>query len=169
MAKTFTDARARYENDRQQACIAAGDSLRETLGVDFRISQISRSALDAVHTQWKSSEFDWDKINTDIRGIDAFKFAIWVGDRLCGLAVATTSNQRIRLRFLEGSPLPDCPLKGRRITIALEAVAFYGQRRGKRELTLEPLNEKLISVYQNTYGFQIIRPHSDPPYALKGI
>lgn len=168
MSRTFTDARARYEKARHEACIKAGH-LRQVLSVNFEVAEMGRAALDAVATQWKTSKFNWDEIYRDMRGIDTFKFAIWVGDRLCGLGVATTSNQSIRLRFIEGSPLEDCPLKGRRILIALEAVAYYGQLRGKKELLLEPLNEKLISVYETTYGMKIIHPTKGNPYASKGI
>jgi hypothetical protein len=126
-------------------------------------------ALDAVQQQWGSSQFDWDAVNSNYRGIDAFKFAIWVDDILCGLAIATTGDKNVKLRFIEGSPDPNCPLKGRRVLIALEAAANYGQRRGKHVLTLEPLNEKLILLYETAYGFEVVRPSKGPPYCTKGI
>jgi hypothetical protein len=166
---TFTNARARYERDRSEACIASAETLRPVIGVHFEIAEIGRAALDAVALQWGSSKFDWDAVYQHHRGIDAFKFAIWFENSLCGLGVATTSGQSVKLRFLEGSPDINCPLKGRRILIALDVAANYGQRRGKRNLILEPINETLIALYENVYGFKVVRTRKDPPYCIKGI
>lgn len=149
--------------------MACGETLRPHIGVNFRVSDISRKALEAVETQWGESKWDWATISQAFRDPDAFKFAIWVDDTLCGLGLATTTGQSVVLRFIEGSPRADCPLKGQRILIALEATALYGQKRGKRELKLEPLNEDLINLYESTYGFKVVRPKKGPTFCTKGI
>jgi hypothetical protein len=149
--------------------MACGETLRSHIGVNFRVSEISLKALEACDSQWGKSNWDWHEIYRNYRDADAFKFAIWVDDTLCGLAVATTSGQSVVLRFVEGSPDVNCPLKGRRILIALEAAANYGQNRGKRELKLEPLNEELISLYESVYGFEVVRQGKGPVFCRKGI
>ncbi|MBX5153221.1 hypothetical protein HJC04_11335 [Rhizobium sp. NLR8a] len=165
----FHAAKARYNQNRFDACHKAVTNLRGVIGVEFHISDLSRGALEAVNSQWGSSEFDWQRIHDVYREPDCIKVAFWVGERLCALAIGTTSGQSLRFRFLEGSPDPNCPLKGVRILIALEVMALYGQMRGKRELVLEPINEKLIDVYENTYGFEVVRPAKGTAFCKKGI
>lgn len=82
------------------------------------------------------------------------EIVIWgPNDRLCGLGLATTNRTSVILQFIEGDPRPDCPLRGKRLPIALEAVACYGQGRGKSEIRLQPINEKLASLYRDVYDF----------------
>jgi len=149
--------------------MACGENLRPHIGVNFRVSEITRKALEACDAQWGASTWDWHALHQAYRDVDAFKFAIWVDETLCGLAIATTTGQSVVLRFVEGSPDVNCPLKGRRILIALEAAANYGQRRGKRDLKLEPLNEHLINLYETTYGFEVVRPRKGPAFCTKRI
>lgn len=168
-------AKNRYIQDRYEAMRLTMEGLREHVGVKFKLIEISRSTLEVWKEQWPKwpktelNQFDWDEIHKRFREPDSFKFAIWADDELCGLVVGTTSGQSIKVRFIEGSPNPSCPLKGRRILIALEAVALYGQLRGKRELVLEPINQKLIDVYENDYGFEVVRPRKGDPFCRKGI
>jgi hypothetical protein len=157
--------------DRHTALRKATESLRDHVGEKFLLREISLSTLDEWR-DWARSEsdqFDWEEIHRKYNEPDAIKFGIWVDDQLCGLVLGTTSGQSIKARFIEGSPNPHCPLKGRRILIALEALALYGQLRGKRELILEPINQKLISLYENDYGFEVIRPLKGEPFCRKGI
>jgi hypothetical protein len=60
----------------------------------------------------------------------------------------------VTLAFLEGDPRPECPLKGRRALIALDATARYAQGRGKTEIRISPINASLECLYVEQYGFQ---------------
>jgi hypothetical protein len=136
--------------------------------VDFKLIEFSRSTLEGV-AKWKTRQFDWAEIHRRYDDADCFKFGIWVDDRLIAAVVATTTGQSIKIQFLEGDPAADCPLKGKRILIALEAAANYAQLRGKLELVLEPVNQTLITLYQDVYGFEVVRPRNESPYWRKRI
>jgi hypothetical protein len=73
------------------------------------------------------------------------------------------------MRFIEGDPRPDCPLKGWRALIVLEAAAFYAQARGKTELRLKEVNSSLESLYRDTYGFRLETPRKQEPYWTKEV
>lgn len=95
--------------------------------------------------------------------------AVWSGARLSSLSLATTSGNAVHIRYLEGDPRPDCPLIGRRALIALEACAGYAQARGKAELRVHPLNDKLKSLYVGVYKFEVATPHKAEPYLFKRV
>ena len=165
---SISAARARYMRNRHDALRGATDTLRPILGVDFRLVEFSRSTLDAIQ-EWGTSEFDWPEIHRRYNEPDSLKFGIWVGDRLAAAVVATTTGQSVKIQFVEGDPRGDCPLRGRRILIALEAAANYAQLRGKLELVLEPINEILIILYEDIYGFEAVRPRRETPYWRKRV
>jgi hypothetical protein len=140
----------------------ATENIRALIAVDFQLREFTRATLEGVE-KWGNAEFKWDEILRDIKDPDCFRFGIWVGDRLTAVAIATTSNQAVYLRFIEGDRSEDAPLTGIRILIALEAITIYGQLRGKLEIKLEPINEELISLYENTYGFEAVTPRKGSP------
>jgi hypothetical protein len=91
------------------------------------------------------------------------------GERLCGLGLGLTKGDYVELRFVEGDPRPDCPLKGQRILVFLECSTLYAQAIGRSELRVEPINERLANLYQKVYGFSLA-PHRDGrPYFTKRI
>lgn len=73
------------------------------------------------------------------------------------------------LRFLEGDPRQDCPLRGKRILIALETAANYAQGRGKKEIRVQPIDDKLVYLYESVYGFVLESPKNEEPYYRKGV
>ena len=147
----------------------ASDNLKREASLDVHLREFTRSTLEIVVT-WKNLKFDWPEIHRSIKDPDCFRFGIWSQDRLSAVALATTTNQAVCLRFVEGDESDDAPLRGLRILIALEAITIYGQLRGKSELKLEPINEKLISLYEDTYGFEAISPRKgSPKYWRKSI
>jgi hypothetical protein len=95
--------------------------------------------------------------------------AVWCGDRLAALALGLTTGEAVVVRFLEGDPRPDCPLKGRRILIVLECMANYAQGRGKAELRIEPANEALETLYRETYGFSLETPRGRSAYYKRTV
>lgn len=155
-------ARARYLQNMHDAMRMAAENIRKGLGVECQLKEFTRATQDGI-SKWGKNEFDWDDILRNIRDPDCFRFGIWVADRLTAVAIATTSNQSVCLRFIEADRREDAPLTGLRILIALEAIAIYGQLRGKSEIRLEPVNEKLISLYEDTYGFEVVPPRKGAP------
>jgi len=114
--------------------------------------------------------WDWEEIFRGHRDPDRLELVIWtVGDRLSGLGLVLTSGRAVELRFLEGDPRPDCPLKGRRIAVALEAAARYAQARGKLEIRLQPLNASLGCLYCKAYGFEEVTPKGAQSYLRKAV
>jgi hypothetical protein len=140
----------------------ATEHIRKELGLDVQLREFTRATLDGIK-EWGESEFDWGEIFRSLRDPDCFRFGIWMGGRLTAVAIATTSGQSICLRYVEGDKREDAPLTGLRILIALEAITIYGQLRGKLEIKLEPINAALITLYEDTYGFEAISPHKGAP------
>ncbi len=73
------------------------------------------------------------------------------------------------LRYCEGNPQDGCVYKGKRVLIALEAVTNYALGAGLSEIRIDPVNEKLASLYQTVYGFELVEPKKGPAYYRKGI
>ncbi|MER9391887.1 MULTISPECIES: hypothetical protein [unclassified Mesorhizobium] len=143
--------------------------MSEFLQKPVQITEWSGRALKH-YGEWGQSYFDWQKIFRVHREPDRLDMAIWSGQgRLSGLALGLTTGQSLMLRFMEGDPREACPLKGKRILIALEAATNYAQARGKREIRLQPINEKLVNHYTNVYGFVLESPRHEEPYYRKGV
>ena len=166
-------AKARYLEARSKAYNHAA-KLRGVVGVDFRVGEWSRSVEEAYKGQWlgvrhDDGGFDWPRIFDRHRDPSRLDIVIRVDERICGIGIGTVSGDSVFLRFLEGDPRTDCPLKGRRILIALETAAAYAQALGRRQLRLEPVNAALESLYVDVYGFSMVRPKKGNPYCTKGV
>jgi hypothetical protein len=143
--------------------------LAKHIGTAYQITEISGRALRYISDVWGGSHFDWQEVLRRHNEPDAMPIAIWHEDRLCALALALTTGQAVVLRFVEGDPRADCPLKGRRFLIALEACANYAQARGKKEIRLQPKNDALVYLYEKVYGFALESPKNETPYYRKGV
>lgn len=118
---------------------------------------------------WGDTRFPWPIIFQRHREADRLDMAIWSGRTLCALGLATTTRVAVFLRFLEGDPSPACPLRGRRVLIALDVAASYAQAIGRRELRLQPINERLVDLYESVYGFERIEVKGQDPYWRKEV
>ncbi len=167
-------AKARYAEQREAAFRVAAQSLVPYIGVQFHITGWTNKARDELRS-WEAAgrhadgRFPWPEIFQRYRDPDRLDMAIWVGDRLAALALGTCTGPSVLLRYLEGDPRTDCPLVGRRILIALEAAANYAQARGRRELRVQPVNERLSNLYVQVYGFTLENPHKQDAYYRKGV
>lgn len=133
------------------------------------ITEWSGRAARALE-DWPKTVFDWPEIFRRHNDPDRLDMAIWGGqDRLSALALGLTSGQALTLRFLEGDPRQDCPLRGRRIAVALETAANYAQLRGKKEIRVQPINDQLVYLYEKVYGFTLESPRNEAPYYRKGV
>lgn len=93
---------------------------------------------------------------------------MWAPDgRLCALGLCLTSSRAVELRFIEGCATKGCPLKGFRAAIAIEAAACYAQLRGKLEVRVAPLNERVRHLYVDLYGLEAVEENGQKPYLRK--
>nr|WP_281720027.1 hypothetical protein [Nitrosomonas nitrosa] len=163
-------AKARYREARSQACRLAVDSLSSFLEVDFHLREWSRKALEAIDHQWGSSEFDWGEIARRYREPGIAHIAIWSpDDRLSGVFMATIHAKSVKLQWLEGDPRVDCPLKGKRALVALEMISNYAQLLGRPEICLDRVEDDVIPLYVEGYGFTLVTPNKGSPYLKKAV
>lgn len=170
MSRELQRAKARYAESRNKSFLQSAQTLGPVLETDFTVTGWGAKAREAYTDQWKESEFDWPEIFRTHHDPDRLDMAIWTkGERLSALALGTTTGLAVNLLFLEGDKRPNCPLKGRRILIALDVAANYAQDRGKVELRVEPLNDSLMELFRDTYGFTLANDPKERPYWRKGI
>jgi hypothetical protein len=168
----------RYVQARYTAHRTAERNLVADIGVDFRISDLSRNTDRLWREQWQPVNIrqppngGWDWIaSRELHRNDpsVFGAAILIGERLCGLALATVSNAAVRVNPLEGDPSPDCALKGDVLRIILEASACYAQVLGREELhVLDPV-EGLIATYTGVFEFTLVTPRKGAPYLRRRV
>jgi hypothetical protein len=179
VSNLLTRAKARYAQNREAAYRLTGIELPPHVKVDFRVSGWTGKAAEAYAEQWspvaerQSNDrpaFDWPNLFHICRDPDRLDIVVWGPEEtLCGLALGTTTGRSLALRFLEGSPDPNCPLRGRRALIALDVAARYAQLRGKPEIRLYEVDSSLESLYRDIYGFEERRPYKEKPYLWKEV
>ncbi len=170
MSAELARAKARYADLRGKAYLRTAQILVPHIEVDFTITQWGAKAKDAYSRQWGQSRFDWEEIFRKHNDPDRLDMAIWSpNDRLSALCLGLTTGRSVHLRFLEGDRREDCPLKGRRILIVLEAAANFAQGRGKSELRLQPESDALKELFRETYGFALEKDQDKREYWVKRI
>jgi hypothetical protein len=168
----FARAKAKFEADKMAAYRTAAENLTPVLPVNFHITGWSNKAREAVIDQWnrKPDDWDWSEIFRRHNDPDRLDMAIWSpDDRLSALSLCLTNSNYVEIRFLEGDPRDDCPLRGRRALIVVECAACYAQARGRPELRLEPNNERLATLYRQIYGFELATPRKAKAYYFKKV
>ncbi|WP_157968894.1 hypothetical protein [Tropicimonas sp. IMCC34011] len=136
----------------------------------------SRTIEEAYRSQWLTATrsddagWEWPEISNRYRNEPkARQFAIMADDRLAALCFLLASRQRVLVRFLEGDPRQDCPLRGKRALLALDLAATYGQRLGCHEIHLEPVNEPLAELYRGRFGFKDGKDGNKKPVLKRGL
>jgi len=166
---SFATERQKYIQGAYQARQFSEQLLSSQLGVNFNTSEWSGRTFEALRAQWGNSVFDWERIAVATREPSRFDAAVWVGDRLCCLLVATLGGEAVTLRWVEGDPRPECPLKGRRLLIALDLVTNYAQANGRYEIRAEPLNSAMVNLFETDYGFHAVKAKGRTPYWRKQV
>lgn len=176
MSSALEHAKKRYSDAREACRRQAGLRLGHVLGVEFHVSGWSNKGREAMADQWVDlkgatlSAWDWNEIFRRHHDPDRLDMVIWgPDDRLCGVGLALTTGQAVDIRFVEGDPRIDCPLKGKRTLIFLECAAGYAQQRGKAELRIEPKNSALVNLYTDVYGFSLETPRGANAYYRKAV
>ena len=173
----LTAAKARYAAWATSARRQARINLQAHLRGDFQLAEWSNRTAEAYATQWSLADrrpnggWDWPEIQRKYK-TDPSKFdiVVWAPEnRLCCLALATTTAAAVILNFLEGDPRKDCPFRGVRTLIVLEAIQCYGQATGRREIRVEPVNDALETVYREIYGFALVTPKGGSAYYRREI
>lgn len=164
-------AKAYYDSLQKRSARAAAEILRSH-GIDLVLLHYSGRAKEAVEDQWGGSRmgWNWPEISRCHREPKAFCLAMWThDDQLVGLALMTLNTEAVTLKFVEGRPSTDCTFKGKRIIIALEVAANYAQGAGVKEIRIHPLNDALAHLYENVYGFEVVKGRKDESYYRKRI
>jgi hypothetical protein len=174
MSSSFAKAKQRYQEARDTCRRQAALKLSPILGVDFYVSGWSGRTRDAMLDQWVPAApitgWDWAEIFRRHNDPDRLDMAIWsTDDRLSGLGLGLTGSNFVEIRFVEGDPRQDCPLKGKRTLIFLECAAGYAQLRGKAELRIQPKNQALETLYTEIYGFTLETPRWGSAYYKKVV
>lgn len=163
------------ENARRQAAV----NLQGRIVVPFYLSPWSNRGAEAYAEQWApvtewpypEGRWDWPEwFRRYQNDPSAMSIVVWgPDDRLSAIALLTTTGEAVCVRVIEGDPRPDCPLAGKRVLIVLEAAACYVQALGRREIRLEPMNQRLTDLYTNVYRFTLEKPKRGAPYYRKVI
>lgn len=138
-------------NSQDKARSTAELRMRQRYGDALAITDWSRVAQADI---WPDNELHWETILGYPFGPTALEIAIWWQRQLVGLAIATVMGNIMLLRFVEGRPGPDAPLKGQRVPVVLDVVIEYAQLIGRPEIRLKPNNEQLRNYYIADCGFR---------------
>lgn len=146
------------------------------LDLDLSLTSWGRRASEMWKAQWldgdrrSASHWNWDVIHARYHNdVDRLDLAMWVGSRLCGLALTTLSGEAATVRFLEGQPYEDCPLVGYRAVIAIEVAQNYALLNGRREVRVHPVSPRLEELYRDILGFELATPRCEDAYYRREI
>lgn len=159
MGSEIRQAEARARAAWIEAVQASYENASGYVGFDYTFREWSRSVHEMYTDQWfghdrhKDGGWDWPEISRRHRAIKDRTVALISEDRLSALAQIRVTKSRILVGFLEGDPRPDCHIKGMRALLMLDLASTYGQRLGKGEIHLKPLNGDLAELYRTKMGF----------------
>jgi len=122
-----------------------------------RMTPIAPAAIQTVQETWSLQRhwtgdggWPWELIVRPFhKKPRSFHAALWEGAELCGLAVGKVSRgkNRITLRYMQSSPSPTHPLRGRVTLLMFEAATAYGQALGCRSLRLRNPLPGALPIY----------------------
>lgn len=163
--------RYRYSRLRRHTFELVEEEYLRATRLRIDVNSIDDDALRIIRDEWskhpRRADFDWEgEILPTIRKSHprAIDIAIWCGGVLCGVAVArlSDSKQWLSLTYLEGSPVPERPLKKQVTPVVITALDIYSslvhlhdaaQRRPSVRI-MRPLPE-VLSNYQSI-GYDVI-------------
>lgn len=177
MNSSFSEAKQRYLRLRQAAYDHAQYELQQVLRKEFRVRDWSGKTASAIADQWgiarhADAGWDWPEIIRRYKGeANSLPLAIWTKteERLAAVALDLCTRRAVELKFLEADPRSDCPLKGKRVLIALEVAFYYAQALGLQEIRVRPINSKLETLYVEVYGFEVAAPFDQMRYLRKRV
>lgn len=125
-----------------------------------RLEGVDNAALMAskLWDQEPSRMVNWDWLFASrytYRHPKGFDLAIWVGNKLCSLALGRPSYNGtfMRLDFVEKAP-GNCPFSSEMVPITLLAYETYARRIGAKQFRIiDPINHKVLRSYLQYGGF----------------
>jgi hypothetical protein len=169
MHPSRTRAEAHYRDVRLAALQAAEGLCADGLAEPVRLALIGPEAL-AAHEAWighpaRRYNWPWRQMTEDLRRAEPgrFELAIWHGGILCGLSLGRLRAGFCRVDYLEGSPLPDHPLRGKVAAVMFTAAVAYATAAGKREIHLTDPLPAVIPHYLKL-GFELAFNPDKTPY-----
>lgn len=142
--------------------------------VPVRLGLIGPEALEAFEQTWSSRPerrypWSWGRMVLDFRRLPTrFEVAVWSGEVLCGLAVGEVRGTHVRVNYIEGSPDPEHPLKGKVVSAVLTASTTYARIVDRREVRLVDPVEAMIPRYR-ALGLMLVSPRGEPRYCVCGV
>lgn len=170
-------ATQKYQGYLFEALQAARKTLSGSLKAEATLRPLSRSIIESWKLQWVANVrqppnggWDWEQAyHICADQPSRVGVAIFVGDRLCGLALVRLNSTAVVVELIEGDPREDCPLKGQVLLTILQAATCYGQKAGREELWLSEPFEGMLPFYLGVYGFSLVTPPSGKPYCRRRI
>lgn len=161
---------AGLEADYAQAAADARAATEASLVPRVGAFQLTDWSGDCFTHLWRIPYFPWKVVRTMFPHPARFELAIWVGERLIGLAHCQVKSQdSLLIQAIEGDRDESCPLRGKRALIAIEAANFYAQALGKHILLLHPMNDELATIYVNDHQFKDDRSKDHTNYLWKEV
>lgn len=156
-------AEARYSALRQ---LAYGHALAgDELAGQVTLEPIRRHALEHFAAAWadhprRRVSWPWPVMVADYQRNhpERFEVALWSGDTLCGLALGRPSRSKsvLTVKYVEGNPDLEHPLKGLVAAIAIATAHAYAKALGSTLLRLDAPLEPLVPLYRDDFGFTLV-------------
>ena len=159
MNQAHLHAENKYQSLRTQAIVTAQASLPSNFRDIVSLRHIDTEALQQARI-WEArrkglgTAVPWSFANDyqawSARHPGRMDVATWSTTTLCGLAIGipTKTGQSMRLDVIEANP-DKTPLSGQVFNIAMIAFQAYARAIGATQIKImRPLNQKLISLYQ---------------------
>lgn len=166
---------AQHRSYRLAALRKAEELLSEAFGpLPVRLTLIGPEALEAFERDWSGHPgrrypWPWREMATDFRRLPArLEVAVWCGETLCGLAVGEARRTHVRVGYLEGSPDPEHPLRGKVTPAVLTAVTAYARAVGRGEVRFVDPVDAMVPRYE-ALGLVLVSPRGEPRYCVCGV
>lgn len=157
---------AQWEGLRKLVRVQVGDGLRRQ-APELRLTPIDLAALNAAKP-WRAAQavgWEWPAV-IKRRRANRFDLAIWHGEILCGLAYGPADAAWVAIGFLQGSPDPTHPLRGRVIPIVLAVLEAQMLAAGADEARLLSPFPELVPLYE-ARGYRRVADRPDLDYLQK--
>jgi len=127
----------------------------------IEITSLDSAALAAWAVQWQGSShrppeggWDWHRVRlAEEKHRGHLGAAIWIDDRLIGLATLGLNGRAVVIRYLEGDPRPVSRTRGLVATVVMEVAACYARHKKRPEIWMwNVANQRLVNFYCETFG-----------------
>jgi hypothetical protein len=163
---SYSRAKLRYINKQSEVMGVTLHALREHLPSDAVLKFMSMETDVAWYAQWRpyskrvppEGGWDWPELRTHFgKDPKSLCLSMWAQKELCGLMIARLNQTACAVERIEGSPVSNHPFRNRVLLVGLDVAARYAQGSGREEVWLiEPANDKLIRIYVEVYGFELV-------------